>query len=109
MLSKFNGMMMVLSDTSNVFDEATKPVIQLLNSAINPILGVVVAIGAIYCILLGAKLAKAEEPQDREKAKSALKNAIIGFLLIFVLLVALKVAFPILSNWYSTYGSTSTK
>lgn len=107
MLTKFNGMMMVLSDTSNVFEAATSPVIELLNSAINPILGVVVAIGAIYCILLGAKLAKAEEPQDREKAKTALKNAIIGFLLIFVLLVALKVAFPILTSWYSNYGSSS--
>ena len=43
--------------------------------------------------------AKAEEPQDREKAKGHLKSAIIGFVLIFVLMLALKLATPILQQW----------
>lgn len=37
------------------------------------------AIGAVYCILLGVKFAKAEEPQEHEKAKNHMKNAIIGY------------------------------
>lgn len=86
--------------SENVFESVLKPVVSLVNQAISPLLALVAALGAIYCILLGAKLAKAEEPQDREKAKGALKNALIGFLLIFILLAALKIAMPIMINWY---------
>lgn len=85
--------------TSNPFETMLKPVVDLLNMAINPMLTLVGALGAIYCIFLGMKLAKAEEPQDREKAKSALKNAIIGFVLIFVLMLALKLGLPAMQAW----------
>ncbi|MDO5408535.1 MAG: pilin [Eubacteriales bacterium] len=83
-----------------VFGAMVKPITQLIDSAVTPALLLVGSIGAIYCIILGARLAKAEEPQDREKAKSSLKNALVGFLLIFVLLVALKVGAPLMTSWY---------
>ena len=95
-------MLYALLATSNPFEAVANPVISLIDSALYPALGLVGAIGAIYCILLGAKLAKAEEPQDREKAKNALKNAIIGFLLIFVLLVVLKLGMGAMSSWMQT-------
>lgn len=92
---------------SNPFEEMLTPVVNLLNMAINPILTLVGAIGAIYCIFLGIKLAKAEEPQDREKAKGALKNAIIGFVLIFVLMLALKLGLPAMQKWMATGGAAN--
>ncbi len=65
------------------------------------------AAGALYCVVLGVKFAKAEEPQDREKAKGALKNAIIGFVLIFVLILALNLLMPVMINWVNQQaGST---
>lgn len=94
--------------TANPFQDAAKPVIDLLNMALNPALGIVGAIGVIYCILLGAKLAKAEEPQDREKAKNALKNALIGFVLIFVLIVVLKVGMGAMTNWMNVNTASLT-
>ncbi|MCQ2423800.1 MAG: pilin [Clostridia bacterium] len=81
------------------FDDVVKPIVELLNSLMTPILAIVGAAGALYCILLGVKYAKAEEPQDREKAKSHLKNAIIGFVLIFVLILALKLLMPVMIDW----------
>ena len=81
------------------FDEVTAPVVDLINSLLGPAIGIVSALGAVYCVILGAKFAKAEEPQEREKAKTHLKNAIIGFVLIFVLLVVLKGAITPLTNW----------
>ena len=74
--------------------------------ALTPALGIVGALGAIYCIILGAKLAKAEEPQDREKAKNSLKNAIVGFVLIFVLIVVLKLGMTAMQSWMSSSIST---
>lgn len=97
----------LLQNSSNPFETVSSPIISLVKSAAGPALGIVGAIGMIYCILLGAKLAKAEEPQDREKAKNALKNAIIGFVLIFVLMMALMLGLPAMVQWLNTTSKTN--
>ena len=81
------------------------PIVALVNSLMGPALALVTAIGSLYCVLLGVKFAKAEEPQEREKAKSHLKNAIIGFVLIFVLILALNLSMNPLIAWVE--GNTS--
>ena len=83
----------------STYDAVVNPIISLLNSLLGPLLGLVGAIGSLYCVLLGVKFAKAEEPQEREKAKAHLKNAIIGFVLIFVLIVALKLGMAAMIDW----------
>lgn len=104
LLFSFTGAM---ASQANPFEKVSKPVIDLIKSAAGPALGIVGAIGMIYCILLGAKLAKAEEPQDREKAKAALKNAIIGFVLIFVLMMALMLGLPAMVGWLNNTSNTN--
>ena len=90
-----------------MFSKVSEPIVELINSLLTPLLAIVGAAGAIFCVILGVKFAKAEEPQDREKAKGALKNAIIGFVLIFVLLLALKLLMPELTGWVeNTTNST---
>lgn len=91
------------SSGSNPFKAVAEPIISLINMAAGPLLAIIVALGAIYCIILGMKLAKAEEPQEREKAKGALKNAILGFVLIFVLIAALNIMVDPLQNWMNQY------
>ena len=81
------------------YDKVVNPIVSLLNSLLGPALALVGAIGTLYCVLLGVKFAKAEEPQEREKAKTHLKNAIIGFVLIFVLIVALKIGMSVMVDW----------
>ena len=90
------------------YDAVVNPIISLLNSLLGPILGLVGAVGTLYCVLLGVKFAKAEEPQEREKAKAHLKNAIIGFVLIFVLIVALKLGMKAMTDWLATQGVNVT-
>lgn len=81
------------------------PIIQICNTIIPVLIAVVVAIGGIYCIILGVKYAKADEPQEHEKAKNGLKNAIIGFVLIFVLLIMLKVGATVFIDFWSNYAA----
>ena len=95
----FQNMLMFL--TTAGLETVTAPVIELLETIFNITIPVVGAVGAIFCIFLGLKLAKSEEPQEREKAKSQLKNAIIGFVLIFVLVVAIRIGVPIMADWAS--------
>lgn len=87
-----------------MFAEVVEPIVSLLNNIMGPLLAIVGAVGALYCVVLGIKYAKAEEPQDREKAKGALKNAIIGFVLIFVLILALNLLMPVMINWVNQNG-----
>ena len=93
-------MFAALSTGSANLGNVVNPIINLINSILPYALGLVGAIGALYCVLLGVKFAKAEEPQEHEKAKNHLKNAIIGFVLIFVLLFALKIGSDVMLNWY---------
>lgn len=87
--------------SGGTFDGVVSPIVSLLQSATGPALSLVGAAGTLYCIILGVKFAQAEEPQDREKAKTHLKNAIIGFVLIFVLIVALHFGMKAMTNWAS--------
>ena len=87
------------------FDPVVTPIVDLINSLMGPALALVGALGALYCVILGVKFAKAEEPQEREKAKSHLKNAIIGFVLIFVLILALTLSMDPLIAWVETNTS----
>lgn len=84
-------------------NKIVKPLLEVLNVLVPVLLGVVGALGAVWVIFLGVKYAKAEEPQEHEKARNSLKHAIIGFVLIFVLLVALQIALTVFTNWYQTY------
>ena len=56
--------------TGTNFDSITTPIVGLIESLLTPALAIVGAIGSLYCVVLGVKYAKAEEPQDREKAKA---------------------------------------
>lgn len=87
------------ASSAGALDHVVTPIVALINSLMGPALALVGALGGLYCVVLGVKFAKAEEPQEREKAKSHLKNAIIGFVLIFVLLLALNLAMPALETW----------
>ena len=84
-------------------NQIVKPLLDVLGVLVPVLLGVVGALGAVFCIVLGVKYAKADDPQEHEKARNGLKNAIIGFVLIFVLLIALQIAVSIFTNWYRTY------
>lgn len=81
-----------------------QPVLDICQSLVPIMLLVVGAVGALWCILLGVKYAKADDPQEHEKAKKGLVNAIIGFVLIFVLLIMMNIGTTILTEWWANYG-----
>jgi len=93
----------ILAVAEKDLNQIVKPLLDVLGVVVPVLLGVVGALGAVWVIFLGVKYAKAEDPQEHDKAKQSLKNAIIGFVLIFVLLIALKIGVSIFTNWYKNY------
>ena len=81
------------------FSPILQPVFNILDAILWPAIGLVGAIGVIYCIILGVRFAKADEAGSREKAKRDLVGAVIGFIIIFVLIVTLRTAMPIFQSW----------
>ena len=92
-----------MSNTLDNLSSVVQPVLTLCNTLVPILLAVVGAVGALWCILLGVKYAKTDDPQEHEKAKKGLKNAIIGFVLIFVLLIMLNIGTNILTEWWRGY------
>ena len=89
----------MLSDLNSV----VQPVLYICQTLVPILLAVVGAVGALWCILLGVKYAKADDPQEHEKAKKGLINAVVGFVLIFVLLIMLKIGTNVLTEWWANY------
>ena len=97
------------SNTAPDFEKVVSPVVLLIKQLLRPLLLLVGAGGFLYCVILGVKYATAEEPQEREKRKQAIKTAIIGYLLIFILIVMLYIATPQMSAWMdANIGTTTT-
>ena len=90
---------MLLSELNSII----QPVLELCQSLVPILLAVVSAVGGLWCILLGVKYAKADDPQEHEKAKKGLINAIVGFVLIFVLLIMLTIGTEVFTDWWSNY------
>ncbi len=105
----FSNFLIMLETTSKDFEAAVKPIVKLVDMIVTPAITLVGALGVIWCIILGVKLAKAEEPQEREKAKGALKNAIVGYVLIFVLIVVMKLSIKPLTHWMEESTKEATQ
>ena len=89
----------MLTDLNSII----QPVVTLCGQLVPILLAVVGAVGALWCILLGVKSARADDPQEHEKAKKGLVNAIVGFVLIFVLLIMLNIGTGVLTEWWAGY------
>ena len=87
----------------NEMNSIIQPILDLCDSLVPVMLMVVGSVGSLWCILLGVKYAKADDPQEHEKAKKGLINAIVGFVLIFVLLIMLKIGGNIFTDWWANY------
>lgn len=77
----------LLSDTNNA--SPTSPIYKAIDLLGPYVLGVCALLSMIYGIILGVRLAKAEDAEARKKCQKVLINFIIGAISVLVLLVIL--------------------
>lgn len=82
MLSFLNGVINLLGDA----EAAVDPLYQAIDTIGPYAIGVVLALGLIYSVILGVKISKAESNDEVAAAKKQLVNAIIGFVTVVILL-----------------------
>ena len=68
---------------------------KIVNTVFPILIGVILVFAMFYGITLAVKYAKAEEDEDKKKAKSALINVIVGCLIAIVFVAIIQV---LLSN-----------
>ena len=92
MAQKIVGMRYMLGEEElTQVEKIVKPIDELFDVMIVPLLSLLGGAGTIYAIVLGVHYSKADSSDKREEAKKRLVNTIIGFVVVFVLLVILRV------------------
>ena len=71
-------------------------VYDVLPAILYAILGVVGAAGAVYSIILGVQLAKADSDDTRKTAITRLKNTLVGVAVLLVLVIFINVFLPMI-------------
>lgn len=77
-----------LADESQIVSDAYGAFIKIVNIVLPVLMSILLVIGMFYGIQLGVKYAKAEEDDEKKKARGSLINVIVG-ILIAILFVAI--------------------
>lgn len=88
----------------DVVDTAYKQFIGIFNTIMPILIAVVLAFGLIYSIVLGVQFAKAEDTDQRDKAKQRLINVIIGVVVAAVLMAVIYAVLPAVLDGQFTPG-----
>lgn len=76
-------------ELNQTLKDAFGVVTKVINIVMPILLSLVLVAGLIYAITLGVKYSKAEETQDKENAKQALINCVVGFVITLVLIAVI--------------------
>lgn len=78
-----------IDDDTGWYSNIIKPIQNLLENIMTPLLILVGTAGSIYAIVLGVNYSRAEDTSKREEAKKRLINAVIGLVIMVALLIVL--------------------
>ena len=79
------------SAVENVANAGYKTFIGIVNVILPILIGVILVLGLFYGISLAIKYAKAEEDEDKKKAKSSLINVVVGCLIAIVFVAVVEI------------------
>lgn len=105
--------MLAASDEQDAINQAYDAFIKIVNIVLPVLMSIILVLGMFYGIQLGVKYAKAEEDDDKKKARGQLINVIVGCLIaiLFVAIVEIvlnqKFVEKLFRNVESDIGDTS--
>ena len=74
-------------DETDAVNQAYEAFIKIVNIVLPVLMSVILVLGMFYGIQLAIKYAKAEEDEEKKKAKGSLINVIVGCLIAIVFIV----------------------
>ena len=94
------SMGMLMADTpEKVTNDVLYDVINYVNSILAAIIGVAVAIATVYAIVVGVRMAKANNAEEREEAKKKVIFTVIGIAVAVALMLVLVILRDKIPEW----------
>ena len=87
------------SDVDTVTNDVLYSVINYINSILAALIGVAVMIGIVYAIVVGARMARANNAEEREEAKKKVVYTVIGIAVAVALMLVLLVLKDKIPEW----------
>ena len=88
-----------LADGDKTITNFAEKLKDFFNQLTGPLLIVVFAIGTLYAIVLGVRMARADSTEKREEAKKRVINVVIGIAIIVGLILLLNLLASFLPSW----------
>ena len=83
--------MLAASDEQDAINQAYDAFIKIVNIVLPVLMSVMLVLGMFYGITLGIKYAKAEEDDEKKKAKGQLINVIVGVLIAIIFVAVIQI------------------
>ena len=91
MLNIFSLIAATDKDAAEVAEAAFERFSGIINIILPILMSVLLVLGMFYGIILGVKYAKAEEDEDKKKARGALINVIVGVLIAIIFVAVVQI------------------
>ena len=101
---------MLASTETDAVENAYGAFIKIVNIVLPVLMSVILVLGMFYGIQLGVKYAKAEEDDDKKKARGQLINVIVGCLIaiLFVAIVEIVLNMDFVAKLFEDVNDTTT-
>ena len=94
------------NDPAGVTNSVLKSVIGYVNSILAAIIGVAVAIATVYAIVVGVRMAKANNAEEREEAKKKVIYTVLGIAVAVALMLILVILKDKIPQWVGAEDSS---
>lgn len=103
----FNRILMSMSmlganDITDTTTEVGNAVITYLNLVLSILLGIAAAVAAIYAIVVGVRMARANNAEEREEAKKKVIYTVAGVLIAIALIIIMNIIKANIGKWTGT-------
>lgn len=100
-LLSMGGMLLetATDDITGVTNEVLQAVINYINWIFSGILGVAAAVAMIYAIVVGVRMARANNAEEREEAKKKVIYTVIGIAVAIALIILIQILLPKITEW----------
>ncbi len=94
------------ADAGQITKDTATAIINYVNIVVSALLGIVGAIAIVYAVLVGIKMARANNAEEREEAKKKVIYTVAGIAVTIALIVVINIISNKLPDWI---GVTPTK
>lgn len=90
-MEKLLNVFSFLAEEGKIVNDAYNAFIKIVNIVLPVLMSILLALGMFYGIQLGVKYAKAEEEEDKKKARGSLINVIVGILIAILFIAVVEI------------------